>query len=416
MKLTPPKNENYAATIIAVRAVLDLPKSDRIVGVPVFGFQAITSKADTKVGDLRVLFTAETQLSTEYAAANNLHRHSDRNADPSIVGYLEDTRRVKALRLRGNVSNALLMPLSSLAFTGADVTQLKAGDTFDSLNGVEICRKYQLRMPGQRGQVAKQTPKSLQRVDELKFPKHFDTANYFRNAEQIRSSDYVYVTQKLHGTSIRIGHVQVKRKLSWLDKVARKLGVKVQETEYDYVYGSRNVVKDPENPFLKGDFYGTDIYSEVGKRLRGLIPKGYVIYGELVGWAGETPIQPGFTYGVSVGTTELYVYRIVTINESGLSRDLPWSQVKSFCLEAGLNHVPQVWEGVGFTEEFAHVFLDSKLAERWPAALPVDVVDEGVCVRVDGQIPLVLKAKSPMFLEIESKHLDKNVADMESAA
>jgi RNA ligase-like protein len=415
VKLTPPANENYAATIIAVRAVLDLPNSDRIVGVPMFGFQAITGKG-IEVGELRVLFTAETQLSLEYASINNLHRHSDRNVDPDVVGYLEDTRRVKALRLRGNVSNALLMPLSSLAFTGVDISQLKAGDTFDSLNGIEICRKYQIHRPGMRGQAAKQTPKSLQRVDERQFPKHFDTANFFRNADKIGPSDYVYVSQKLHGSSIRVGNVQVKRKLSWLDKVARKLGVKVAETEYDYVYGSRNVVKDPENPFLKGEFYSTDIYSEVGKRLRGLIPKGYVVYGELVGWAGETPIQPGFTYGVPAGQAHLYVYRIVTINESGLARDLPWSQVKSFCLEAGLNHVPHIWEGVGFTEEFAQVFLDSKLAERWPAALPVDVVDEGVCVRMDGQIPLVLKAKSPTFLELETKHLDKNVADMESVA
>ncbi len=415
MKLTPPANENYAATIIAVRSVLDLPKSDRIVSVPVYGFQAITGKG-IEVGDLRVLFTAETQLSTAYAAANNLHRHSDRNADPDVVGYLEDSRRVKALRLRGNVSNALLMPLSSLAFTGADISQLKAGDTFDSLNGVEICRKYQIIRPGVRGMTAKQTPKSLQRVDELMFPKHFDTKSLFRNAELIDPSDYVYVTQKLHGTSIRIGHVQVKRKLSWLEKVARRFGVKVQETEYDYVFGSRNVIKDPRNPFLTNAFYGTDIYSQVGANLGGLVPKDYVIYGELVGWVGEAPIQPGFTYGVPAGQAHLYVYRIVMINDSGWARDLPWNQVKSFCLEAGLKHVPQIWEGTGFNEDFARGFLDFKLAERWPEALPVDVVDEGVCVRRDDMIPLVLKAKSATFLELESKHLDKGVADMESVA
>lgn len=416
MKLNPPVNESYAATIIAVRSVVDLPKSDRIVGVPIFGFQAITGKG-IEVGDLRVLFTAETQLSTEYAKFNNLHRHSDRNADPDVVGYLEDTRRVKALRLRGNVSNALLMPLDSLAFTGADISQLKAGDVFDTLNGVEICRKYQIHRPGARGLgVGRQTPRSEQRVDDRMLPKHFDTAQYMRNSHLIDPRDHVYVTQKLHGTSIRVGNVLVKRKLSWLEKVARKLGVKVAETEYDYIAGSRNVIKDRRNPFTKGDFYSTDIYSEFAERLRGLIPKGYVIYGELVGWAGEAPIQPGFTYGIPANMAELYVYRIAMINESGLSRDLPWDQVKQFCVDAGIKHVPQIWEGVGFTEEFVQVFLDCKLQDRWPDALPVDVVDEGVCVRKDGQIPLVLKAKSPQFFELETKQLDKGVVDMESAA
>ena len=416
MKLNPPVNENYAATIIAVRSVVDLPKSDRIVGVPVFGFQAITGKG-IEVGDLRVLFTAETQLSTEYARANNLHRHSDRNANPDVVGYLEDTRRVKALRLRGNVSNALLMPLESLAFTGFDVTQLKAGDVFDTLNGVEVCRKYEIIRPGQRSLGAgRQTPKSQQRVDDLMFPKHFDTAQYMRNAHLIDVRDHVYVTQKLHGTSIRVGNVLVKRKLSWLEKVAKKLGVKVAETEYDYIAGSRNVIKDPRNPFTKGDFYSTDIYSEFAERLRGVIPKGYMIFGELVGWAGQTPIQPGFTYGIPAGLAELYVYRVAMINESGLSRDLPWDQVKQFCVDAGIKHVPQIWEGVGFTEEFVQVFLDCKLQDRWSDALPVDVVDEGVCVRRDGTTPLVLKAKSPEFLLLETKQLDKGVADMESVA
>lgn len=225
MGLTPPVNENYAATIIAVRSVVDLPKSDRIVGVPVFGFQAITGKG-IEVGDLRVLFTAETQLSTEYAKFNNLHRHSDRNADPSVEGYLEDTRRVKALRLRGNVSNALLMPLSSLAFTGFDVTQLKAGDVFDTLNGVEVCRKYEIIRRGQRGLgVGRQTPKSQQRVDDLMFPKHFDTAQYMRNSHLVDGNDYVYVTQKLHGTSVRIGHIPVKRKLNQLERFLLWIGL-----------------------------------------------------------------------------------------------------------------------------------------------------------------------------------------------
>lgn len=416
MKLSPPVNENYAATIIAVRSVVDLPKSDRIVGVPIFGFQAITGKG-IEVGDLRVLFTAETQLSTEYAKVNNLHRHSDRNADPDVVGYLEDTRRVKALRLRGNVSNALLMPLSSLAFTGVDISQLKAGDVFDTLNGVEICRKYQIHRPGQRGLGAgRQTPKSAQRVDELMLPQHFDTAQYMRNSDKIDVRDHVYVTQKLHGTSIRVGNVIVKRKLSWLERLAKKLGVKVAETEYDYIAGSRNVIKDPRNPFTKGDFYSTDIYSEFAERLRGLIPKGYVIYGELVGWAGETPIQPGFTYGVPAGMAELYVYRVAMINESGLSRDLPWDQVKQFCVDAGISYVPELYSGTGFDEIYAQEFLDCKLAERWPQALPVDVVDEGICVRRDGTIPLVLKAKSPEFLALETKQIDKGVADMESVA
>jgi hypothetical protein len=326
MKLNKPNNENYAATIVTVR---------NVVGVPVHGYQAITSK-DTKVGELYVLFTAETQLSERYANLHNLHRHENLNSDPKQTGYLEDNRRIKAMRFRGNTSNALLMPLSSLWFTGFNVDSLKEGDTFDELNGVPICNKYVVATRGAGLSNNQQQSKKILRVDDIHFPKHFDTGNYFRNSDQIHPDDDVVITQKLHGTSVRIANTLVKRKLTWKDKVAKYFGASVQETEYDYVYGSRNVVKDPENPFAPSGFYAMDIYSHVGQRLNGSISKGYVLYGEIIGWVGDMPIQQGFTYGIPRGQSKLYVYRVVQVNHSGRATDLTWDQVVGFCQEIGV--------------------------------------------------------------------------------
>lgn len=417
MKLTRPANENYAATIVTVRNIINLPKCDNVVGVPVHGYQAIVSK-DTQVGQLYVLFTAETQLSPEYASRNNLHRHENLNADPKQTGYLEDNRRIKAMRFRGNTSNALLMPLSSLAFTGAYLTDLREGDTFDELNGVRICNKYVIAHRSGLSNNQQQS-KKVQRVDDTHFPKHFDTANYFRNFEQINPDDEVVVSQKLHGTSVRIGHIIVKRKLTWKDRVAKFFGATVVEQQYDYVYGSRNVVKDPGNPFAKPGFYAEDIYSNVGSRLKGAIPKGYVIYGEIVGWVGTTPIQPGFTYGLPVGESKLYVYRVVQVNPSGRAVDLTWDQVVGFCQEISVDTVPEVWRGEhGEFSGMLDLFVDVQLSKRFKTALPTNgTVDEGVCVRREGSLtPLVLKAKSPKFFELESKQLDTGVADMEAQA
>lgn len=417
MKLNPPVNENYAATIVTVRGTTTLPQCDNVVGVAVHGYQAIVSK-DTQVGQLYILFTAETQLSTEYAHHNNLHRHENLNADPKQTGYLEDNRRIKAMRFRGNTSNALLMPLSSLEFTGVRLDYLKEGDTFDEFDGVPICRKYTIPT---RGAVSnnQQQSKKIQRVDDRFFPKHFDTANYFRNSDNIHPDDDVVITQKLHGTSVRIGHTLVKRKLGWKDRLAKFFGATVMEHEYDYVYGSRNVVKDPDNPFAVTGFYAEDIYSQVGKRLKGAIPKGYLIYGEIIGWVGTTPIQPGFTYGLPVGESKLYVYRVVQVNPSGRAVDLTWDQVVGFCQEIGVDSVPALWRGVH--EDFMvdlPTFLDVRYADTRFNALPTDgTVDEGVCVRREGfPTPLVLKAKSPKFFELESKQLDSGVPDMESQA
>lgn len=412
------ENENYAATVVVIRQLIDLPNCDNVVATPLLGYQAIVSK-DTRVGDVGILFTAETQLSEEYARLNNLHRHSNLNDDESAKGYLEDNRRVKALRFRGHTSNALFMPLSSLSYADGvpDLIEwYKEGTVFDTFNDFHICRKYV--RPNQRGLgQGRNLKENVRRVDAKFFPEHFDTANYFRNADKIEPTDYVTVTQKLHGTSIRVGHTVVKRKLSWVERLARRLGAKIQDTEYDYVYGSRKVTKDPNNP-ESNHFYGEDLWSLEGARLVGLLPKGFMVYGELIGWtSNNSPIQKGYTYGIPEGTRELYVYRVTTINPEGRQTDLSWDAVKEFCSSVGLKYVPELVQPRRNVDPgFVQAFLDRSFYPSWENALPVGKgkVDEGVVVRREGLNPLVLKAKSPIFLEHETKMLDKEEVDLEA--
>jgi len=41
--------------------------------------------------------------------------------------------------------------------------------------------------------------------------------------------------------------------------------------------------------------------------------------------------------------------------------------------------------------------------------------DEGICIRLEGMIPTILKAKSPIFVAHETKMIDEGGADVESA-
>lgn len=417
MNLKPPTNPNYAATVVKIRQIVPLDNCDNVVAAPLLGYQAIVSK-DAMVGDLGVLFTAETQLSEEFARVNNLHRHGNLNDNPDAdaKGYLEDNRRVKALKFRGHRSDALFMPLESLRYTGLSVLSLDEGDTFDELNGHEVCRKY-VRPSSGRGPTSAKVIRPT-RIDDVLFPKHFDTENYFKNIDKLNLNDYVYVTQKLHGTSIRVGHTLVARKLSVWEKIAQKFGAKIEKFEYDYVFGSRNVIKDANDPDQK-HFYDSDIYTLEGRKLEGLLPKGYVLYGELIGWTPErAPIQAGYTYNIPEGHRELYVYRITIVTPDGRSTDLGWPQVKEFCRNNGLKHVPELWSSS--FELFWAIedhYLDKAFYEEFGSdVVKVDKgkVDEGFCIRRDGLRPFILKAKSPKFLQHETKMLDKGVEDMES--
>jgi len=431
LKLDKPINENYAAVVVEVKALRELENCDNVQGLSVFGLQAIVDKS-VKVGDIGLFFPAETQLSEEFAKMNNLHRHTDRNADPNEKGYFEDNRRVKALRFRGHASNAFFIPLSALNYL-YELVPVKdwagfhpaPGDTFDKIGDHEICRKYVLKEPGvNRGPSAK-----IKRVDLKVFPVHIDTDNYWRNSDKIPSDAEVIITQKLHGTSGRWGKVPVTQDLTWLEKIARKLGVRVADKQTQLVAGSRMVVKsiDGELEEGKNHFYLTDLWSEWGKKLHDLIPDNFIVYGELVGWTSDqTPIQKDYTYDLEPGQSELYIYRVAVVTEAGRTVDLSWNQVKEFAFETGLKHVPE-FTRVRHEDFVVDSFIDSRFYDDWsdneagsftdtPVRLSnIKTVDEGVVVRYDGpQGVYLLKAKSPIFLGHETAMLDAEAVDIEA--
>ena len=104
-------NPNYAAFIYEVAQTHPLDGLDNLVGVNVGGYQALTSK-QTQPGDLFVVLVAGTQISETYARRLNLYCDSSLNADKNQTGYLENNRRIKAIRLRGHASNALLLDIN----------------------------------------------------------------------------------------------------------------------------------------------------------------------------------------------------------------------------------------------------------------------------------------------------------------
>jgi hypothetical protein len=424
-KLEAPVNPNYAATVVRVNHINVLPNCDNVVGVPFFGMQAIVGK-DVQVGDIGILFPAESQLSDEYTRKNGLYRHSDKNENETQAGYIEDSRRVKALKFRGHQSDALFMPIESLDYVTKNKTMreglaLEVGDVFDKLMGQEICCKYLVKQPGVL-RVDKNASKKFVRVESKFMPEHYDTDNYWRNEYVIPENADIVVTQKLHGTSIRIGNTIVKRRLGWLDKLSRRLGVRVAETEYDHIYGSRKAIRDPNNP-AQAHFYeavdGLDLWTATGKELDDRVPENFILYGELVGFTKNgNPIQKDYTYANKPGESTLYIYRVAVITNQGRIVDLSWDQLKKFCDEIGLKHVPQLWRGK--KKDFdVNLFTDSRFTDAgFVNAVPLSngkLVDEGVVVRTDvGLAPYFLKAKSPIFLTHESKMLDEEAVDLEA--
>lgn len=430
------KEPNYSATIIKIHQLLELEGADRLVGLPIHGMQAITSK-DHTVGEIGIVFPTECQLSEDFCKANNLYRTPELNGDTTVKGYLEDTRRVKALKLiKGrHISSALFMPLSSLDYLGIDTNELKEGDSFTHINGVEVCRKYIVKhqQGSGKGNKTRGLAKKFIRIDAKLFPEHWDTDSFYKNDFKYDPYDYIICTQKLHGTSARFTNQKVLKQTFW-HKVDRRLsGSKVYnwirpyipfrlktEYEFDTLAGSRRVIKDTKTEKVNDHYYSQDLWNEWLMKIQHLIPKNWVLYGEIVGWVNEQkPIQECFTYQIEQGKNELYIYRISVVNEDGVAVDLSWKQVKCFCRENGLKHVPQVWKG-RYKDFKLEDFLNKRYFEEGHLyCLPLDPespCDEGICIRKEDSFhPYVTKAKAPEFRPYETKQLDSGKIDIESA-
>ena len=263
---------NYCATIVRVKSLVPLKGLDNLLGLSLFGFTCLVPK-ETQIGELGVLFTAETQLSEEFASNNNLFRHSEKNINKEKVGYIDDSGRVRCLALRSHISSGLFLPLSSLSYLG-DISLLKEGDCFNFIGKNEVCRKYIIRKQNSLGGPKQSKNRDLRkaRIDGKLMPEHVSTSHYLKCEDMIDDEIDLVKTVKLHGCSFRIAYQLCYRPLTIWEKWLKWFGFKIQEYEYDYFSGSRRIIKDLKRKDLI-HYYDLDIWNQTLEKYKHIIPK-----------------------------------------------------------------------------------------------------------------------------------------------
>ena len=158
----------YKAYVTRIKNLRKHSNADRLQVGECFGNNVIVS-LDYKENQLGIYFPVDGKLGIEYATENNLLRKKDENGK-NIGGYLDpDKRNITAIKLRGEKSDGLFMPLESLEkFT--DIKTLTEGTQIDILNKVTICEKYiprPAKKPGTyRGQQSKKKDKKVAEAEE----------------------------------------------------------------------------------------------------------------------------------------------------------------------------------------------------------------------------------------------------------
>lgn len=358
----------YCGYITCLKNVRKHPNADRLQLADCFG-NTVVIGLDNKEGQLGVYFPVDGQLSVEFCTANDLVRRKDENGN-SVGGYLDpEKRNIKALKLRGEKSDGLFLPITCLAaFT--TISDLKVGDTITTLNGVEICKKY---IP-KRKVSNYHSGGTIHRIKANIAPtfyEHVDTQQLAYNLKAFQSGDVVELSEKLHGTSGRTGYLPlVKYKQSWLDKLFKRPGKEFKE--YGYITGTRRVILDDKHD---GGYYDDNNFRiEMAKKFNGKLHKGEVVYYEIVGFVNaNTPIMASvknskikdkeftkqygeetvFSYGCypkggyewdSSGDVpprcEIYVYRMTMVNEDGDVVEMSPDQMRYRCEQMGVNVVP----------------------------------------------------------------------------
>jgi hypothetical protein len=285
-----PKNDNYAAVVVEIKTLLPLAGCDFVQAAIIMGNQVIVSK-DIKVGDIGLYFPLETQLSEAYLSNNNLYRKPEMNVDQTQKGYFEENGRIRCVKFRGNKSEGLFMPLESLNFVQRiqyGLNDLKdnfrvkntigtIGDTFDEIEGIEICRKYVVKhvnMPGAPGsKKSKSTKKYETKLVDGQFRFHEDTSMLYKNLHRFSGDSLISVTYKLHGTSGISSYVLCKKPVPFYTKALVGIwnffqsffipgdhSMEMEDTQYDYLYSSRKVIKNAAlNPDAQ-HYYDVDIW------------------------------------------------------------------------------------------------------------------------------------------------------------
>ena len=367
----------YKAYITRIKNVRKHPNADRLQLGECFG-NTVCVSLDYEDNMLGIYFPTDGQLSEMFTNANNLVRKKD-DAGNQIGGYLDpDKRNITAIRLRGEKSDGLFLPLSSLESFG-DITELKEGDCLSIFNGTEICCKYipkRNQKSTSGGFSSKKKPKDL--VSPL-FKEHIDTAQLAYNLDAFKPGDEVELTLKMHGTSQRTGRLPVLKgyKRTILDRILRREGTPIYD--WGYVSGTRRTVLNN----YEGGYYGSNAFREPHSKIfEGKLEKGEIVYAEVVGFTDNgTPIMPSannrklndkdfvkqyggttvFSYGCSptgekilygkdeegsysikqeVPQSDIYVYRMSITNEDGYTVDYSPDYMRYRCEQMGVKCVP----------------------------------------------------------------------------
>lgn len=443
LELTP-GSTNYGAVPTIIEHVYPIPGADNIMRTVIEGNDVIIGKNDTVVGDKVLYFRSGTRLSEEYCRYNNLYDTPENNIDTSKKGYISyKRRRVKAIKLKGIISDGMVMSIASLLKLPSLKNVSKISEIFDittdfnTINDVLICDKYIIPTPTESTSIKSKVDKNNINkkmkglLVDKQFKFHFETSHLGKNIFKINPHDRLVITEKFHGSSVILSRVKTHRKLTFWERVVGKLfKMNILDTEYRGIWSSgkpkSNLPKGIENLWQTdvNSYYKTDIWKRCWVDYNYAVEPGITIYGEVC----NSNIQKGYDYSKYTHPNTdhpqdyiFVVYRITRTNDVGITDEFSWDKVEQYCQKYDLMTVPVLFAGTpldlmpheidmnGLLEFLQLKYLEKPHCNYCNNKVP----NEGICVRRDFPTMDIWKLKSKLFIKRENDEIDAGITNIE---
>lgn len=432
---------NYLAKIVNIehfKAHSD-PEVTKLKCAIIDGFNIICG-IDYEPG-LYVYFPTGCCLNPDFLKYANLYKHSEMNNDQEKSGMFEDNGRVKAIRLRGELSEGFILPIIILENYILSVTNIAIkciiNTEFDMVEHdgkyFWINKKYipkNNHEPRTHEKTAKQ-PKGLDKMVENQFRFHYDTILIKKNPHVIKPNDLIHISEKVHGTSGISAYVLCKQSLNWKQKIAKWLTGN-EFLKYDYIYSSRKIIKNKYyNKKVTSGFFGVDVWEYANDIIRPCLIKGMSCYYEIAGYLPNgNPIQKGYDYGCvppSIDETyrylthfKIFIYRITLTNTAGNVHEFSSREVQQWCKNYGLIPITEYYYGYAkdlypelskenWSDDFIQALSNDKrfYMEMDSPTCNNRVPHEGIVIRNENMKSEAFKLKCFKFLDKSQR--DENV-------
>lgn len=294
--------------------------------------------------------------------------------------------RVKTIRLRGALSQGLLVQAPEGAKVGDDLTE-EWGIT-----------RYEPPVPTN-------LRSGMMRRQPAAFKKFASAENRKNYPDVLKEGEDVITSEKIHGTNIRMSYIHDGKYVNniWIilwNFLATIFGFLGMEKKIipklEYYVGSNNVAKKLDD---NNDYVMAAKKYDLENKMKPLLKKynvqtNFILYGELYG----DGIQ-NLTYNCKKGEKKLAIFDVMIDNKYQ-----PWEIVEQICEELGLDTVPILYRGP-FSHEHTLALQDGPTVIGCGAHIREGVVVKPEPERFDPKIGRVtIKYISDAYLEKQGKN------------